>query len=111
MKYMILLLPICLTLYATSMMASRTKVAKTIARNLKKELESFDKNYPKDQDLNKNFLHMSGDSVSFYLDTFKIRIRPHIEFKLPGIASLRVSPRFALIYNREIPEGWKKYSR
>jgi hypothetical protein len=110
MKYITLSSLIYLILSATSMMASRTKVAKIIARNLKKELESFEESHPKDQALNKQLVHMSGDNTSFYLDTFKIRIIPFIEFKLPGIASLRVRPRFALIYGRALPKGWKKYS-
>ena len=110
MKSLYFLLLICLTLISLRTIASRTKIAKAIAENLKRELENFDENYQEDKPINKSLIYMSGNNAKFYLNTFRIRIRPFIEFKLPGVASLRVRPRFALVWGRSLPKGWKKYS-
>ena len=95
---------------ATYLNANKTKSAKAIARELKTELTNMESEYQKDNSL-KPVIYTHSDHSSFYLDTFKIRIRPFASFKIPGIVSVRVRPRFAFIWGRNPPQGWEKYHK
>ena len=110
MKYFLMFSSLGLIVFAAHISASRKSFAKKVAEELRVELSEIEKNFRDEKSLSAALVYQEGEKTSFYLDTFKIRIRPFVEFKLPGLASLRVRPRFAFIWGRKLPAGSKKYS-
>jgi hypothetical protein len=105
-----LILVISSILITITTIATKITTPKKIAQELKAELESMEQTYQKEETL-KSIIYQKDQQTNFYLDTFKIRIRPFATFKIPGIVSLRVRPRFAFIWGRKLPPGWEKYSK
>ncbi len=107
MKYITLVASIIVTISA--IFADKVTSPKQIAQELKNEIEYMENIYYEEDNL-KPVVYRKSKYTNFYLDTFKIRVRPFATFKIPGIVSLRIRPRFALIWGRELPYGWEKYS-
>lgn len=78
---------------------------------LKKELKRTEEGLMEDQgnaEANKK-LFASPNRQAFYLSKLQVRVRPYMQFQLPGIAKLKVFPILEMHFIRKVPKGWKDY--
>lgn len=83
-------------------------IAKQIAASLKSELLSMQKRLDSDSIFNKKKNgHPDVNKSVFYLKSVTLRLKPFVEFKIPGITKLKIIPRFDFRWQRKPPKGWE----
>ena len=46
---------------------------------------------------------------SWYFRRFWLRVRPKFSFGVPGLTALEIVPELELLWQRDLPDGWKTY--
>ena len=112
MKIFMRMIPIFLILSGLQAYGLRNKIGEKVAKSLKTELRSINNKLVAEginNHRNKKAHYYNYGKSALYLAGFKMRIRPSVTIQLPGIASLRIRPRFAFIWKRKPPVGWQDY--
>lgn len=78
---------------------------------LKNELNRVESGLLLDQDTSESNkkIFVSPQREAFYLSRLRVRVRPYMQFQLPGIVKLKVFPILEMHFTRKIPRGWKDY--
>ncbi len=98
-------------IFNLSSQASAENIAKKVAQSLKHELTNISRRLEENRRVyHKNSYYYENDTTVFYLKSVTLRIKPFVEFKIPGILKIKMMPRFDFRWQRKPPKGWVDYS-
>lgn len=100
-----------LSLLGLSSQTSADDVAEEVAQALRTELENITRRLDESGKIyNREAYFYDSNKTAFYLKSVTLRIRPYVEFEIPGITKLTIRPRFDFRWQRKPPKGWEEYN-